>query len=594
MALVEKYLNISDTYNPYGDYTGNLVESDQIYSKLFDSVNQYQKYFTEFVKSPSNVKSSLLILLENYINEQSIKIKIENADINYYIENINIFSKQKFKDVIKKVNIDHVISMMDYSKKSNDENYYKQLQHEYYKMFNEKIINDTYKINKHEPSTLDVLIDELFANINFNNLITFTQTLNRLKYFDQDINKFVTIIQNKFDSKDNIKKLIGYIKENFVEEKEESVDKFNYYDEQDKKYNFRFVIDNLKSNGFSLFEEYYLQIKTRYAKDIDIQLVKNDKKLIWYFMRIVSQKDSNSVNRYVNEMLIRMRDYLNDIEDSYKNTLGFQKIKVNACSEKYKDFDLTQLNRQNYNFTSLKYNFGKDVISKYTVPSQIEPYFDIYKSFYTSRYPDRQIEFDIERSTLITKINTNNNQIYYIHMALIQFIVYDKINKSNGINIIDLFESTGIPVNKLQDTINSFMKIKLIGRSNGDSVEKIKFMVNDKFTYDKNKISIASLILKESTEDQQEKTKEFLHDRNMIVLCNLIDYVKKNKYFTADTILDEFKYKKIPFNVTQNLMDQVISEAVSKEFIKKITVPNNSNGSTNSSNSDQIMYQYVE
>ena len=592
MSLIESYLNINNDYSDLNIFG--------IGSGLIESIISYQRYYVEYYKNPDNVNDYIINKIHNFIDEKYNKINIDNADINYYIQHINIESKIKFKDVIKQIDIDHLISMMDY--KQNSSNNYKKFHSEYFKYFNNKITNGKYNMKNSDKNLhLHEQIDENWTNITFNNVIEFTQTLNRMKYFGQNVENFQFIIENKFDNKDNIKKLIEYLTENFVEENELAVDEFSIDDNTEtKRFNFRFVIDNLKSNGFSLFEDYFVQLKNRYKQNINIEHIKRDKRLVNYFMQIVSAKDSNSVNRFVNDMLIRIRDYLFDLEDSYNNNQAYQKIRVEKTSEKYAELDLSNLKRDNHNFIVMKYNFGPDdLVNKIKLNEKIEPYFDIFKAYYKSRYPDREIDFDIINSTLIVKMKYES-KVYYIHMALIQYIVLDTIMKSeSGCNILELVSKTDIPILNIQDAINSMLKIKLIARTTSDSIENIKFVHNKNFSYEKNKISIASMVLKDKVLEKDEKPKEFLHDRSMIVLCNIVDYVKKNKFFCEDTIMESIKYK-IPFTVGDELLKKVIEEAISKDLIKKVVVPNNSNNSNNNGDikgieiSEQVMYQYNE
>ncbi len=171
-------------------------------------------------------------------------------------------------------------------------------------------------------------------------------------------------------------------------------------------------------------------------------------------------------------------------------------------------------------------------------------------------------------------------------MALVQYIVLDKImGNPEGLTITEISSQTDIPLTSLQDTINSLIKIKLIARTGGETIDKIKLISNEDFTYEKNKISISSMILKDKAGVKEDKPKEFLHDRSMIVLCNIIDWVKKNKYFSFDTITESIKYK-IPFTVNEELLGKAVNEAVEKGYIKKINIPN-PNGV-----GEQIMYQY--
>ncbi len=575
MSLIEKYLNIGD------NNFLNVIGSEKLTSILL-----YQNFLKNYNSNPENIKQNTINKLQEFIDENYSRINIDDGDINYYLEHINIFSKIKFNMVIKKLDLDHLISMMDYGKQ--EKNNWKFFLNEYYKYLNLKVINGQYNIAKSgiEKLHLHELVDEYWVNINFENLINFTHTINRMKYFGQDVSIFENLVETKFDNKENIKKLIQYLNQNFVEEKEmEMEDMSDETQEKNKKFNFRFVIENIKSNGFLLFEEYYMEIKSRYKQQINIEHIKKDKKLVNYFMLIVSEKSANSVNRYVNEMLIKIRDYLYDLEDSYYNNENYKKIKICLKSEKYQNLDVETLRREQYSFAIFKYSFGDNISSKFKPSEKLEPYLDIYRSYYRTRYPDRDVEFDINNSTIVIE-NKYKEKSYYIHMALVQYIVLDKImGNPEGLTITEISSQTDIPLTSLQDTINSLIKIKLIARTGGETIDKIKLISNEDFTYEKNKISISSMILKDKAGVKEDKPKEFLHDRSMIVLCNIIDWVKKNKYFSFDTITESIKYK-IPFTVNEELLGKAVNEAVEKGYIKKINIPN-PNGV-----GEQIMYQY--
>lgn len=573
-CLVDKYINITNR-----GFIGLLDP------ELCEEIVTYQDNFLMHYTNPNKLKDSIAKKIISYVDSIYSRLSVNDVDINYYLDHINMASKVKFQEIAKILQISHTISMIDHG--SKEKVTFKYFSSNYYKEFNDKIINGKYII-KNETRSLIELLEENWSNINFENLVEFTTTLNRMKYFGQDVSSFATFYENKFDSKDSIKKLATYIIQNFVDQNELE-DNYNFEDENDsvKKYNFRFIVDNLKSNGFALFEEYREQIINRYRHSINIDQVKNDKKIVFYFMRIISQKDANTVNRFVNEMLIKIRDYLYDLEDSFNNNRDYQKIRIEAQSEKYKDFDLSTLKRDKYNFTMIKYLFGEETINTYKLNKNIEPYFDIYRAHYYNRYPDRQINFDIIKSSITVELKYDE-KIYYVHMAIIQYLVLDRImSKSGGLTITEISEETGIPVMSLKETINSLIKIKLIGKTGGTDIESIKIMENPKFTYDKNKISIYSLVQKDKPDDKTEKPREFLHDRNTIVLCNLIDWVKKNKYFYKDTIVESIKYK-IPFVITDEQLDNSIDKALKDDIIKKINI------GSNSSDDERIMYQYVD
>ena len=572
MSLVEKYLNIEDT---------NL--QDLIGIHTYTLIKNYQEIYIDYNSKLNNENTIINIIkkLKNYIDNKYIEINIDNVDINYYIKLINLEMEIKFNNLIKNIDIDHIISMLDYNN-LHDRINYKYIKKQYYTYFYYKIIDNKYK-DKQMYKYLDNYINNNWTNITFENIINFTQTLNKIKYYNDDINKFIIILQEKFDSKDNIKKLINYINKNFVEENNDSFEDFDNID-NNKKYNFRFIIDNLKSNGFLLFEEYFIELRNKYCKQININSVKKEKKIINYFIKIISEKDSTNINRIVNEILIKIRDYIYDIEDNYYTNYHFYFKKLKEInSEEYKILDLNNLRKNNYNFNIIKYNLNNNnLILQYKLPEKIKIYIDMYKTYYTLKYTDRDINFDLINSTLVVKMTFNEKE-YHIELALLQYIVMDIIIKNDGLlNIFEISKEIEIPNMHIQTTINSLLQIKLILRTKTDNIEDIKFTLNKNFNYEKNKISIASLILKEDN----VKSNEFLYDKHMILLCNITNYLKKNTCFFADTFIDIFKYK-VPFKITNELFEKAIDEAISKEYIQKVHI-RNPNGI-----GKQIMYKYI-
>ena len=581
MSIVDRYLN----FNSNTEFLNNLgIQID-------NNIITYNKYYKQYITNPNIIKNFIQEQLTDYIYKKYSQINIIGADINYYIEHINLFVKNKFRDVIIELNIDHIISLFDYSTHNKKLNYL-DWRNLYYKLVYDKLLCGEFKPVKYDIKTnLLELIENNWSTINFENFINFTKTLNKIKFLNQNVDEYIILITNKFDNKDNIVKLLEYINKSFENNKngrQISTDLVNNsYNSDDSdivdiigdeqspdtsRHNFRFVIDNLKSNGYLLFEEYNKQIKIKYKKPQMIESIKKDKKTVNYFIYLVSLKDSNSVNRQVNEILLKIRDYLYDLEDSYNNNLAYQKITVKQESDKYKSIDLSSFNRSNTTFITFKYsNTNPNPVTNFAMTSQIEPYFDIYKAYYNSRYPDRQIEFDPFQSTLIVKMKFMEKN-YYIHMALIQYIVLDKIfTFSDGVNLLKLSEITSIQVENLQETINSLLQIKIIKRSNAKSIEELKFYINYDFTHENNKISISSLVIKEK--EEKEIKREFLHDRNTIILSNIYDYIKKNRTFTKDVLITELQYK-IPFKINLEQIDSVIKTLLDKEHIILIQLQN--------------------
>jgi hypothetical protein len=614
-SFIEKYLNIGVSSNLLTLFTEN-----ESCSKIVDEITNYQNLYKQRLYNPEIVKEYLINLITEHINNNYQQINVLDADINYFMKGVISSYNEKFNSVVNKMNINHIIKMVDYTcDKTRHDSTFKLLMNTYFKLFGDKILYGKFgKSNNY----LFEQINNNWTTINLENLINFSDILSKLKYYNTDVSKYNLVFQTKFDDITNINKLLDFINKNYLLPKDKKsseipgISDINEVHEQDcnddLKYNFRFIVDNLKSNGFLLFEQYYKNIQSRYER-INIDILNRELKLVRHFMTIISQNEQSNINRYVNDMLIRIRNYLFDLQESYYNNEIHQQIKIRAESDKYKDTDMNSFNRQLTNFKVFKYNYctnpenilaqthnlkslsrkintepniqNQNLIIDYNnISKNLAGYFDIYRSYYKTRYPDREIEYDLIDSTIIVKMKFNSNP-YYIHMALIQYIVLDKIIESpNGLTAQNISEQLSIPASKLNETFNSLLKIRIVKRTSGtNDISTVKFILNKDFSFEKNKLSISGLVKKEVSETTlAERT--FLHDRHMIVLCNLIYYAKKNTYFTRDIITQQLSYK-IPFKLTEEQVNKAIEKAIADDYIKIQEIPN-TNGVID------ILYQY--
>lgn len=590
MSLAIRYLNLE---------SGNdILTRLGVDISLQSNLTSYNKCFLNYLSCPTDTNEYIKLQISNYVDKQYSLINVMDADINYYIERINLFVEKKFKDIVGEINLTHIISMCDYFNKknqltdtSNITNYYIYWRNEYYKIVWNCIFYGKYKIyGSKDKVSLIVLLENNWNKIKFDNLIKFGNSLNKIKFLSQNVDEYIKLISNKFDETENLTKLIDYIQKKLNYQnsnsnsnstsKEKTSIEFNDYEKESKsdssKYNFRFIIDCLKSNGYLLYEEFNKNIITKYKKIQQIETISTDKRITNYLIYLVTQKDSNTTNRKVNELLISIKNYIDDIEESYYNNIAYRKITVRQETDKYKSIDLSSYNRENSTFTIFKYSITpQSNINKFTLSSQIEPYFDIYKSYYNSRYPDREVDFDPIKSTLIVKM-VFNSQPYYVHLALIQYIVMDKlfgVKENEGLGINDISSQTGVEVKNLQQTINSLLHIKLIKHSaNTSSIADMKFFINYDFTHTTNKISICSLVIPK--EQELVKERELMHNRNTIILSNLYDYVKKNRTFNIDVIYNELSKNIIPFKIELEQVISAIKIMVEKEDLIELNIDN--------------------
>jgi len=566
---VERYLNLKT------DLLVKLFKDMDETIKL-DPLIEYQSLYKQYETDPETVKTIIKKRIDGFFTEMTQKIFIEKADVNYIIGKLYFYEDIKFRDKLKNISIDTLIIMMDYNLDVKEN--YNYLKKYYYSLLFATINCNIYEYLVHQLN--EITID---------NLVKLTKIITKISYNDINIDSYKNFINDKFDDIELLKKVITFIKENIIDIKYSELEdnKYKNFNDLIHKYDIRFIIDNMKSNAYLLFEEYYKYVKSRYINykgsitTFPIKELKNEIKLVKYFMFLISVKDKTNINRYVNEILLRIKSYLYDIEDSYNNNYSYYKIKIVGSSEKYKNTNLALYKRDISTFQIIKYNFAPDnFLTSSHISDNLKPYIDMYKSFYSARYPDRYFEVDFIKSNLITKIVSLSKE-YYIHLALIQYVVLDIIIKSvEGICAKEISATLNIKLSLLNEAFNSLLKIKIIMR-NSES----RFVFNNEFTYDKSKISIFGLIKKYDDEESAKSTeREFMHDRSVILLCNLVNYAKRNEPFTIDFVNEKLSTI-VPFKFTKENLEAALKDAIKDNYISEMK-----DGSADS----PILYRYEE
>jgi hypothetical protein len=577
-SIFDRYLNLKND-----SLVRLLKEMDETIQ--LEPLIEYQTLYKQYEKEPEKVKTLVKHRVDDNFSKMCEKIFIENADINYIIGKLYFYENIKFRDKLKNISLDTLIIMMDYNLdvKSNYIYFKKYYYSLLFNLINDKIYENL--VNEMEKITID-------------NFVKLTKIITRISYNDINIDSYKNFINDKFDDIELVKKLINFIKENIIDYLENiktsdlEDNKNQNFTELIHKYDIRFIVDNMKSNAYLLFEEYYKYVKARYINykgpitTFPIKELRNDIKLVKYFMFLISTNHTlsgqkNNINRYVNEILLRIKSYLYDIEDSYNNNYSYYKIKINGTSEKYKNANLALYKRDISTFQILKYNFAPDnLLTSPYISDNLQPYIDMYKSFYSARYPDRDFEIDFIKSNLITKI-TSLSKDYYIHLALIQYVVLDIIvNNKEGVCAKEISATLNIKLSLLNEAFNSLLKIKIIKRNS-----ETKFVFNNEFTYDKSKISIFGLIKKDDDENSSAKAeREFMHDRSIILLCNLVNYAKRNDPFTIDFVSEKLSTV-VPFKFTRENLENALKDAIKDNYISEMK-----EGSADSA----ILYRYEE
>ena len=178
-TFIEKYLNIKSTESRF-DKLSRLCANIKPCSAIITEISNYQSIYNQQLRNPTLVKEYLTKLISEHINNNYQKINVLDADINYFLKGVLESYNEKFNSILCKMNINHIIKMIDYTaEKKNDDSTFKVLMNMYFKLFGDKILCGQY--GKSNNYLYEQLNDD-WSTINFDNLLNFADVLSKLKY----------------------------------------------------------------------------------------------------------------------------------------------------------------------------------------------------------------------------------------------------------------------------------------------------------------------------------------------------------------------------------------------------------------------------
>jgi hypothetical protein len=521
--------------------TDNIVS---INKKKCEKILNYNKIYKESLTDISFLDSYIKKIFDDYQYENSKKIFISRCDINYILEMITYLENVNFNKILNALNIEEICNIPTFINNNNKFDNYK-------KMYLEIMFKNVFE---KENNRLITLLENNWTNINIGSFINFTQILYKLSSNDINIQDYIEFIISKFDDINILKKFINYIRDLYTDDGE-SVDTTIYF-------TIKYIINNIKADGLLLFQEFEKDIINYYSSNqLKLKRCSIDIAINTLFIKVNYNKEKTSMSRNVNEILLRIKLFLIDIKNNCKDNEAYAKINIVAESEKYKNM-VDTIDREKCTFKILKYNICVDNnidITKCNLPPTIQIYIDIYRTYFTQRYPDRVITFNIFTSPMVIKIKLSDN-IYYLNLTIIQYILLDLIIKNNdGISIQTISKNIGISLKNLENVFNSLLKVRLVKRT-ADYI----FFPNNEFSYNNKKISILNLM--DTNIDNKKVERIFVHDKNLILQCNIVSFAKKNKVFTLELLLTYLK-KVIPFTINDKDISDCIAKCINDSYI---------------------------
>ena len=262
--------------------------------------NEYTEQFNNYYYNKSKYDEYIKNKICSYIREKLTSLN--NIDINEIISNFNYLINTKINNIYEDIGITEIIEINTQRGYNNRSVYNKYLY--------DIILKD--KRENQNNKDFATYFSESVENINIDSLSKMSALLERINFFSiknenvfiDDINNIRIIISEMFDEEENINKLIKYIQNMYINDDES-------YELTPNKKNIKYLLNNMKCDGYLFFKNYLTFIKNKYRTNkINIMDVNKDRKIINYFILILKDKKSN-ISIIINKLLLNIKIYIN-------------------------------------------------------------------------------------------------------------------------------------------------------------------------------------------------------------------------------------------------------------------------------------------
>lgn len=407
--------------------------------------------------------------------------------------------------------------------------------------------------NMADEQTVNV-VKQLFKMYSFYNRMSFTPKKNKDELFNSQIDKlflaslgsnqeFVKTISHylhncikqikKSDkvSLDNISNLINLISTNFTER-----DMFNMYYE-------KLLELRLLNNEYQV--EVELELINNFCKPKDNKIIQN-----------MLHKIEDIQKSIADDIVLHTKIDITVTPDSdkkYKNKVDISKINLKILTAKV--------------FRNYAWSYSRsEENDKMIVPFDLAPYVDIYNQYYKVKYPHRNLDWNFNYGTGVTKVKLGQKH-YYVQLNTAQMFLLLQFNQQEKITALELASNLGIPMPKLGKILNSFLKSKILSReqTKQSSDPSMLIFLNQNFHCDSDKISLIGLMNQTKINDTE------IHDRFAIGKENLLQasivrLLKKYKELTIDELLTLAK-SNVSFPFTQQQFKTCLDTCKSEGYL---------------------------
>ncbi len=203
-----------------------------------------------------------------------------------------------------------------------------------------------------------------------------------------------------------------------------------------------------------------------------------------------------------------------------------------------------------------------------TVPFDVAPYVDVYNQYYKIKYPYRELEWNFNYGTAVTKIKLGGKE-YFLQLNIPQLFLLLQFNHHEKLTAIELASNLGLPMSKLGKILNTFLKAKILSREQGKQSNDptMNIFLNQNFTYSSDKISLVGLMTQTKVNDAEIQDK-FAIGRENLIQAAVVRQLKKHKELTTKNLM-EIIQKDLPFVLTDQQYSTCLNTCITEGYLSR-------------------------
>lgn len=269
---------------------------------------------------------------------------------------------------------------------------------------------------------------------------------------------------------------------------------------------------------------------------------------------------------------------INKIEDIQKSisdeTIVHTKINLTVTPEsiiKYKGADLEKLNLKTLLpkvFRNYAWSYSRsDENDCMTVPVDVLPYIDVYNQYYKMKYPNRNLEWNFNYGTAVTKVKLGE-KYYHLQLNTPQLFLLLQFNHQEKITALDLASRIGLPMSKLGKILTSFLKTKILCRESGKAPNDPTMLIymNHNFNHSTDKISLVNIMNQQKVNDSEIQDR-FAIGRENLLQAAVVRQLKQLKTVAKSELFNIVQKNILPFQINDTMFQSCLLTCVNEGYV---------------------------